>query len=216
MGNKWNVQKQGGFTLVNLAGLVVSSGIAFGVAVQGVDYVGNLEKENFYKDLTQLESHLWAHREIRHVWPGDCDGNGVISYHPDRVSNPESVRIIANSQLPASCRNSAEESITATFDALRQMGIVDAETTNFKLSQHRQNGHFQVGHGVPNGKPANVVVAYNVSVDVARWVDETVDGQVDGGQGRVRRWDEKDAGSDWDQTYDGLVTLAYYFERKIK
>ena len=210
MGKKWVLRRQEGFTLVNIAGLVVSSGIAMGVAVQGTDIISDVQKGQFYEDLRVMENHVWEHKERLGYWPGDCNHDGLIGFKPQA----------AQKQLPAggagkSCASGSQEDQLTAFADMRAAGVVDQDVSLQELEHHSQEGSFSIGYGLVQNKKSNVIVAYNVPADIAKWVDMSVDGGVDGRQGRVRRWDQSQDGSNWSVKGQKTVSLAYYFERKI-
>ena len=210
MGKKWVVRRQEGFTLVNIAGLVVSSGIAMGVAVQGTDIVSDVQKGRFYEDLQVMENHVWEHKERLGYWPGDCNRDGLIGFQPQSDQK----------QLPAaeaakSCASGSQEDQLTAFADMQAAGVVDQDVSLQEIKKHSQEGDFRIGYGMVQNKKSNVIVAYNVPADIAKWVDMSVDGGVDGQQGRVRRWDQSQDGSNWSVKGQKTVSLAYYFERKI-
>ena len=210
MGKKWVIRRQEGFTLVNIAGLVVSSGIAMGVAVQGTDIVSDVQKSRFYEDLQVMENYVWEHKERRGYWPGDCNHDGLIGFQPqaDQKSLPAA-------KAAKTCASGSQEDQLTAFADMQAAGVVEQDVSLQEIEKHSQEGDFRIGYGMVQNKKSNVIVAYNVPADIAKWVDMNVDGGVDGQQGRVRRWDQSQDGSNWSVKGQKTVSLAYYFERKI-
>lgn len=204
---KWVMKKerQSGFTLVNLAGLVVSGGLALGVAVQGPGVVNDFRYASFYKELKTLENQAWEYRDDAGRWPGDCRASGVIEPKPENKSSLV-MQTISND---ANACSSGEE--------LRQAGLLDDEQVEKGLV-HDFDGYFQLGHALldeSGKKVGNVIVAYGLPTDVAHWLDHRVDGSMNGEHGRIRRWDEQDKGSAWPSDAKQTVSVAYFFDQKL-
>jgi len=217
----WKLQeRQKGFTLVNVAALVVSSGVAFGVAVQGPDMLDAAKYERFQQDLSQMENVVWDYKTNTKRWPGDCNQDGVISYQPQhKVSSdvsPEHFVSETSSAASEACQRlgTGTESVNASFADLRLSGLTD-DVSNRVISKHSLGDFFQIGHAqFSQTRSANVIVAYGIPASVARYVDNQWDGSESGQQGRIRRWDTQADGATWPEG-DQKVSLAYYFDQKL-
>jgi len=219
MGKKWIVRKnQQGFTLVNVAGLIVSAGLAMGVAVQAPAIVENVQFSNFYDDLKNIENQVWNHRDRVGRWPGDCDKDGVIGFIPvPGVEVPNKPGTIVSDKImnEGACTGKVvAETVDAPFSDIRAAGLVDKDIPNSILAKHTQGSYFQIGHTTYANGPVNVIVAYGVPSDVAQMIDTEIDGSANGEAGRVRRWDSQDSDALWTSKSE-TVALAYYFDKTI-
>ena len=220
--NNWQLkQRQRGFTLVNIAALVVSSGVAVGVAVQGGEILSSAKYDSFYKELTQIENVVWDYKLANKRWPGDCNQDGLIGYQPlnsveAAATEGHAVSDVSNAEVEA-CKPYSEgvESVNASFSDLRVSGLLNSNS-NLSIAKHSMGDFFQIGQAQStDGKSAaNVIVAYGVPADVARYVDESWDGDAAGDKGRIRRWDVQAAGGKWPAGQQ-KVALAYYFDKKL-
>lgn len=220
--------RQRGFTLVNIAAIVVSSGIMLGVAVQGKDIVKEMQYKHFYDDLTQIENVVWTHYQEAGRWPGDCNSDGVIGYKPENSVTPisDAKHGLSDSSDPSqdACNSASndDENINAPFSDLRLLGLLKQHKSNSSISKHSAGDKFELGHAdfrQFNGAVAstNAVVAYGVPVGIAKRIDNNIDGDVVGDKGRIRRWDQQQQGSAWPENGndDELVALAFFFDKHV-
>ncbi len=210
----WKLQKQRGFTVVDIAGVIVGAGLALGIAVQGADVVSSARYAQFYDELQVMETQLWTFYEKQGRWPGDCNSDGVMGFQP--VNAVDSV--VDFKPVQRGCK--AESLLTALQD-LKAKGVIAADIDNGEVLMHEFGHFFQLGHTFSPTNSAlksNVIVAYGIPQHVAAKLDLEIDGVENGMQGRLRRWDEQGMGTAWPNAEaddSSLVALAYFFESKI-
>ncbi|MDH5376872.1 MAG: hypothetical protein OEX00_00945 [Gammaproteobacteria bacterium] len=214
-----------GYTVVNLIAVILFIALAAGITSQVVASLGDLESKRFYSSLSDLEGKIYSYYEQNSRWPGDCNRNGLIEYHPENVVSLASAKSnfasneVAVDKTRCDVLGRNPETLDSPFSDLRHAALLERESTNRVVSKHTSGSFFQLGSASAerNGKSVrvNAIVAYGVSAHVAKWVDHYVDGDVDGNRGRIRRWDIDDAGSAWPGPDDKSVALVYYFEKTL-
>lgn len=158
-------------------------------AVAGANIAQQLNKGYLYSDLKRTENQVWTYFQATGRWPGDCDQDGVIEFSP----------------LPHPLPTKTYSNFIRCSDAAH-LNVVDPVL----MSVHSQQGAVEVGHVKTESGFANVIVFYQLSADVAQWLDETVDGEINVDAGRIRRWDNLT--QPWLDGPEKGVALAYLFE----
>lgn len=67
-----------GFTMVELAMVLVAAGLLLAMAVRGVTLLDGSKADQLVLQVRQLETLAREYARTRQRWPGDCDGNGLI------------------------------------------------------------------------------------------------------------------------------------------
>lgn len=203
-------RREQGFTLVNIAGLVVSTGLVFGAANSSYEWVSGQGNRTFYEDLKLVENTLWDYRNQMNRWPGDCDRDNVIGFHPANAQVPPAEQENNGAQESVCVSKSTAEFQSTPFNDLENAGL-SAEA--HIRAMFGSTATVSIGHGeVGNGR-YNVIVIYDLSAERAQWLDREIDGITSGQLGRVRRWDQSDHGSAWPTNKDSNVAIAYYFDQ---
>ncbi|MDH5217426.1 MAG: type II secretion system GspH family protein, partial [Gammaproteobacteria bacterium] len=71
-------KKQGGFTLVELAIVMVVIGILLGALMNGQQVIDNARGKRVFSEVRELEALVWTYYDRQGVFPGDCDGDGLV------------------------------------------------------------------------------------------------------------------------------------------
>jgi prepilin-type N-terminal cleavage/methylation domain-containing protein len=80
MGSKYNMasRNQKGFTLIELAIVLVIIGIILGAVLKGQDLIANARAKKVINWEKSWETALWTYLDRKGNFPGDSDKNGVI------------------------------------------------------------------------------------------------------------------------------------------
>lgn len=206
---------QRGFTMVELAIVLVVAGLILTAVLKGTDTVNKAKAERAVADLKGLQGLILEYQKrIGHL-PGDCNNDGIIGYFPaDSIypgsANPldalEADRALLKTALgtgdSATCINSGtlETEQNLVWNDLRRGNIVDPQRLPIELAKNGStNSFYAVGNMIDTNTPANnanVIVVYAVPI----WLAEAIDAQIDGvvaytgttsaaNSGRIRRWD---------------------------
>lgn len=212
------MREQKGFTLIELAIVLVIIGIIIGAVLKGQDLIVNARAKKFVNWTRSWEGAQWTILDRRGVFAGDSDANGVINDETNPVS---AINTIAN----ANFQNPPSETLSVgPFTFYTKFGN-DSDTNNENVLVICPEDDCNT---VLNSKQ----LIYFESLDT------TLDGSADVGGGNVRGFitftletncketdgataatdecitavEEETASGDWDTSYKGLV---YYFDTPL-
>ncbi|MDH5376787.1 MAG: prepilin-type N-terminal cleavage/methylation domain-containing protein [Gammaproteobacteria bacterium] len=218
---KSNRNKNKGFTLIELAIVLVIIGIIIGAILKGQELINNTKSKRLQSDLKGLESLLWTYYDRKGRWPGDCDIDGYIEYSPNNASSATDSLSSTTDPVAESCGAATPvENQNTSFADLRSSKVATFSTPNATLARNVLNSAFYVGQAddtANSGEKVNVIVAYEVPAWMAKMLDVSLDGIENGTEGRVRRWDSAVVGTSWptDANSDTLVSVSYMFDRVL-
>ncbi len=203
-----------GFTLVELAIVLVIIGIILGAVLKGQELINNARVKRVENDLKGLEAMIWTYYDRKHYFPGDCNENGIIgfnAYNNTTGSQP------SNNSDPTvdNCSAGVENNVNRAFSELRTARVAPYSQPNVVLAKHAAGGWFNIGFTTVGGSNYNAIFVYNLPAWMAKMIDVSIDGTEDGTAGRIRRHDDGDGGSAWpsDTNNDELVSIEYYFDK---
>ncbi len=206
------MRREKGFTLIELAIVLVIIGIIIGMVLKGQDLIQNARMKKLVNDTRKWEVGLWTCLDRTGKLPGDTNNDGVIETNPLDTG---------------SCPN--------TDTACRCFRNLAQTPDGFVIGLGSYSFHVFVGN---DGNQRNLIAlcvgvtcpafgADETLLDFARNFDSSLDGEVDAGQGVVRSTNtvtvnssthaitaatpNTTAGSDWVST---TTAILYYFDRK--
>ncbi len=208
--------KHKGFTLVELAIVLVIIGIILGSILKGQELIKNAKVKRMINDMRSLEAMIWTYYDRKKRFPGDCNQNGIIGFNApnDTVGAIPSDNI--DPTIDDCLASSDENNVNRAFSDLRVTRIAPYSKPNIILAKHINNGFINIGYSTINGINYNVIVIYNIPAWMARAIDSTIDGTENGLVGLVRRHDTQDGGAIWPSEENGNqpVSLEYYFDQE--
>jgi len=193
--------KTRGFTLVELAIVLVIIGIILGAILKGQELINNAKVKRLQNDLRGLEAAIWTFYDRTGRLPGDCNRNGTIDY---LLPTTEAPTLSTDTTAPTGLCTGTENQ-DAPFNDLKYARILPQNAANADIAKHPFNGIFAIG----TDGTYNAIAIYNVPTWAARMIDVSIDGSMDGTAGRIRNI----AGTDWPTDQDQAVTVIYYFDR---
>ena len=76
------MRKERGFTLIELAIVLVIIGIIIGMVLKGQDLIQNARLKKFINEVRRYELPMWICVDKLQTFPGDTDNNGLIDADP--------------------------------------------------------------------------------------------------------------------------------------
>jgi prepilin-type N-terminal cleavage/methylation domain-containing protein len=210
------MRKTRGFTLVELAIVLVIIGIILGAILKGTELINNAKVKRLQNDLRGLEAAIWTFYDRTGRMPGDCNGDGIIGY-PIGAGTTGTVLGFSSTPDPTEnyCASNAtdETDPNRAFADLRVQRVLSYSQPNTRLARHVFNDFFVIGN-ISNGtRNFNAIVIYGIPAWAAKMIDVSIDGSANGTAGRVRRYDVT-SWQEWpdDAHNDQVVSLAYFFD----
>jgi prepilin-type N-terminal cleavage/methylation domain-containing protein len=206
---------QKGFTLVELAIVLVIAGLILTGVLKGTDAINKAKAERAVADLRGLQGMVLEYQKRTGHLPGDCNNDGIIGFYPVTTvlgvapDATEANRILPTTALgdgtaTANCATAAatENGIDVAWNDMRRNNIVDPQRLPAELAKNPNGSWYAIGNMTMAGgvNQANVIVIYNIPVWLAEAIDASIDGSVaytgdtastifPANIGRIRRWD---------------------------
>lgn len=210
-GFKGKMQK--GFTLVELAIVLVIAGIILTGVLKGTDSINKAKAERAVADLRGLQGMIQEYQKRAGHLPGDCGNDGIIGFSPDAgvymatlPDSTEANRVLVNPGVgtggaTANCATSAatETGTNVAWNDMRRNNVVDSQRLPAELAKNPSGSFYAIGNmhdAATTVTNANVIVVYSIPVWLAEAIDASIDGVVSysgnktaADSGRIRRWD---------------------------
>lgn len=93
------MSKQGGFTLVEIAIVLVIIGLLLGGVLKGQEMIKNAEIRNVISDVRGLSTAMYAYRDRYNAMPGD-DGNAQVHLSDTTLTNGDNDGLIDTAERP--------------------------------------------------------------------------------------------------------------------
>ena len=189
-------KKQRGFTLVELAIVMVIIGILLGALLRGQQLIDNARGKRVFAEVKELEALVWTFYDRKGLFPGDCDGDGLVGKALDlatsatgdpNVLDDLDTAIAAPTLLDCTVAASVDDKDTAIADLrVEQLLDFDATQSNVQVGTHSANGQMGLATVTDGVATRNAIVFWEVPLWMAEMIDANIDGSADGTTGRVR------------------------------
>ena len=195
---------QGGFTMVELAIVLVIAGIILIGALKGTDMINKAKVERTVSDIRGLQGMILEYNKRYGRMPGDCNMDGVIGT-PAAMTALQAValgnhgtgtaNVYDNSPDPrvapgAACANSTtpENNLNMPWKDMRLGNIVDPSRPNLTVAKNQFDDYFGIGHltmtptdttitfGGASVVNVNVITVHGIPLWMAKAIDVSIDG----------------------------------------
>jgi len=171
-----------GFTLVELAIVLVIIGIILGAVLKGQDLIDNAKAKRLVDDTKGLVAIAYTFYDRYGRFPGDCDNDGDVNY-ATITATPTTFAATANAQFCYPPVNAAALPDQQWNELLQAQLISGVPRDNAK---NQYNGARYFAGPLIGTLNYNVVVNRQVPCYAAKMLDQTIDGALDAGAGAVR------------------------------
>ncbi|WP_051654171.1 prepilin-type N-terminal cleavage/methylation domain-containing protein [Persephonella sp. KM09-Lau-8] len=174
---------QKGFTLVELAIVLVIIGIILGAVLKGQELINNAKAKRVQNDMRGLEAVVWTFYDRYGRFPGDCNSDGVI----DAITN-NGTGGLDNNPAKGLCSGVAYDGDRdRPWAELRAAYLVN-DIDNRKLSLTALGGRFFIGRAYAGSGTQfrSAIAVADIPCFAAKMIDVSIDGEADAGVGRVR------------------------------
>ncbi len=184
-----NLKEREGFTLLELAIVLVIIGILLGLVLRGTDLIESAKAKKVRDIPRKWEVPIWTHYDKVGYFPGDTDTtkDGLI----DDFAN---LKTALNTQ-----------SIAYPPDSVEGVSITISEVSNVCGNTGVTKNVMLIGY--VDGTNATLDVKY------AERIDEDIDGQVNGQAGRVRNCGPAGTTSPAVWPASGNIVATYFFDK---
>ncbi|MDO8281802.1 MAG: prepilin-type N-terminal cleavage/methylation domain-containing protein [Thermodesulfovibrionia bacterium] len=188
------MREQKGFTLIELAIVLVIIGIIIGAVLKGQDLIESARIKRFDNSMREWETAVWTYVDRKGTFPGDTDGNGIIGdigtensaadYIRDAgfINEPDANPVTIGS-LNFYVQFGNDGDLTAPKNVMAICGSADCTTDALTADLIKYVESFDtVIDGVSNGANGSVVCADTITtVPAATGGDEYMVTDVNGG-----------------------------------
>lgn len=193
-----------GFTLIEMAIVLVIIGLILGAVIKGKDVLNSAKQKKFYTSfLKQWELSVASYYDRTGNLLGDGSANGGTAATPNaRMDNiwgntfgnangiDATIKAVGLTVPVSNTANSGQYTYTGTYSGTQTITI-----------------RFLYLTSATNGQNRNVLFLENVPTDLAVALDTMVDGQADATNGRLRKYDDNSAWPAADST--NVVRVSY-------
>lgn len=179
------MRSRSGFTLVELAIVLVIIGLILGAVLKGKSLIDNARVKRLEKDTKGLEAAVWTFYDRYGRFPGDCNKDGIID-----ATTYNAIGGLNNNPSAGFCQNTnADYDRDRPWAELKEAMILPVSSDNRDLARNIFNGMFYIGRVRQAGTTRpwyNGIAIVDIPCFAAKSIDQSIDGVIDGTSGSVR------------------------------
>jgi prepilin-type N-terminal cleavage/methylation domain-containing protein len=174
-----NLKDQKGFTLVELAIVLVIIGIMLGAVLKGQELINNAKIKRVYNQQREIAAAVYSYYDKYGYYPGD-DRNAAARFAAPNVLSGDgdgSIALAAANTAPNFGCNASGTEQCDLWSELRQSNLIGGAsgTTTFSNPQNAFGGAIAVTYYSVQGLATNWVALQNVPFDVCQTLDRQYD-----------------------------------------
>lgn len=214
---------QKGFTLLELAIVLVIIGIILGAILKGQELINNAKAKRLLNDTKGLATLQYTFYDRYGRFAGDCDNNGAIDYSPpDSADTPDKFTTTKYEFCYDSTNPTPKNDPNPQWEELGKAQLVSF-TNAREVARNPYNGALYAASVTDANNvnvSYNVIVATQVPCYAAKVVDQAIDGSIDANNGNVRilngtTYGDGTSDATWGCTSEQqLVSYVYFFDRR--
>lgn len=211
------IRNQKGFTLIELAIVLVVIGLILGAVLKGQDLINNAKAKRAITDAQGLSAmaHLFLDRYGR--LPGDCDSDGDVNY----ATLNSATTAFGAAAAPAFCYPPSTGAANANqqWNELIQAQLQSSAAPR-DLAKNSFGGAKYLANFLTGGVNYNVVILTDIPCYAAKALDTNIDGSIDAGLGNIRIVTAANAvqltTNAWTActTEQTVVDVAYFYDKR--
>lgn len=201
-----------GFTLVEMAVVLVIIGIILGMVVKGRELVQGAKTKSFIVDVKNLENMQYTFYDRFGRFAGDCDNDGLVDEKELNLAQTS----LDGTPTGLCTAGTAQDDPDAAFSELKAVDMLSDESNS---AHSTMKGGFGFAYFAQDAEGKNVIVLRNVPCYAAVSLDTAIDKTLDGTKGKIKAGTA--GNSVW--TADGMCeanltdgtvgTVLYYYDR---
>jgi len=157
---------QRGFTLVEIAIVLVIIGLLLGAILKGQGMIKNAKIKNIIRSADELRAAVYTYQDRYKALPGDDDA--ATTHTGNTRLNP--------GDGDGMIESGADQESLHLFNHLAAAGIISGETNRTAYPSHAFGDNYYIDWVTPpGGKTAHWIVYQNIPGDVARAIDYSID-----------------------------------------
>lgn len=167
-----------GFTLVELAIVLVIIGIILGAVLKGQELINNAKVKRLYNQYREISAAVYTYYDRYQFYPGD-DPNTTTRggiWAPVTPGNGNGLITVAAAATAANfaCAATGVEQCDL-WRELRLAGIISGDNTSYRNASHAYGGGIAVAYSTVSGLTTHFIQFQNVPAYVAQIIDTQYD-----------------------------------------
>ena len=165
-----------GFTLVELAIVLVIIGIILGAVLKGQELINNAKIKRLYNQYREISAAVYTYYDRYQFYPGDdrtvTTRGGIWTAAGLTDGNGNGLITVAAAAAAANfaCTATGTEQCDL-WRELRLAGIIGGDNTSFRNATHAYGGSIAVAYSTISGLTAHLVQFQNIPAGVAQIID---------------------------------------------
>ncbi|MEO0247869.1 MAG: prepilin-type N-terminal cleavage/methylation domain-containing protein [candidate division WOR-3 bacterium] len=208
-----HLRSKAGFTLVELAIVLVIIGIILGAVLKGQELINNAKVKRLINDSKGLVAIAYTFYDRYGRFPGDCDNDGDVNY----ATLNAYPTYFSPTSTPAFCTGGGAAADQQWNELLQAQLLTGVPR---ELAKNQFGGAQYLAGPAVGGMTYNVLVQTQIPCYAAKMLDLTFDGTLDAGTGSVREVTGgttiRTATDNWTActTENTLVNVVYFFDKR--